>query len=89
MLAAIISAVTGLVRCYQRVASVPSSELLDRLYIKPMLTQSEGELVEPLQLGHKGADCIPGLLLKSEVAWVLDGLQARNTSRGTDVTFQK
>lgn len=54
-----------------------------------MLTQSEGELIEPLQLGHKGTDRVPGLLLKSEVTWVLDGLQARNTGRGTDVTYQK
>lgn len=54
-----------------------------------MLTQSEGELVEPLQFGHQGADCVPGLLLQSEVAWVLDGLWARNTGRSADVTFKK
>lgn len=40
------------------------------------LTQSQGELVEALQFGHKGADGVPGLLLQSEVARVLDGLQA-------------
>lgn len=40
------------------------------------LTQSQGELVEALQFGHKGADGVPGLLLQSEVAGVLDGLQA-------------
>lgn len=45
------------------------------------LTQSEGKLVEPLQLCHQGADCIPGFLLKSEVTGVLDGLQARRKSR--------
>lgn len=40
------------------------------------LTQSQGELVEALQFGHKGADGVPGLLLQSEVARVLDGLRA-------------
>lgn len=40
------------------------------------LTQPQGELVEALQLGHKGADGVPGLLLQSEVARVLDRLQA-------------
>lgn len=40
------------------------------------LTQSQGELVEALQFGHEGADGVPGLLLQSEVAGVLDGLQA-------------
>lgn len=43
------------------------------------LTQSQGELVEALQFGHQRADGVPGLLLKSEVARVLDGLQAANT----------
>lgn len=64
-------------------------QLLYRLYVIAILTQSEGKLVEALQFGHQGADCVPGLLLKSEVAWVLDGLRARNTGRSTDVTFQK
>lgn len=50
-----------------------------------MLTQSEGELVEALQFGHQGADCVPGLLLQSEVARVLDGLKASNT----DVSLQE
>lgn len=40
------------------------------------LTQSQGELVEALQLGHQGANGVPGLLLQSEVARVLDRLQA-------------
>lgn len=40
------------------------------------LTQSQGELVEALQLGHQGADGVPGLLLQSKVARVLDRLQA-------------
>lgn len=53
-----------------------------------MLTQSEGKLVEALQFGYQGADCIPGLLLQSEVAWVLDGLWATNAGRSTDVTLQ-
>lgn len=46
-----------------------------------LLTQSEGKLVEALQLGHQGADCVPGLLLQSEVAGVLDGLQAREDGK--------
>lgn len=44
-----------------------------------MLTQSEGKFVEALQFGHQGTDCVPGLLLKSEVAWILDGLWTKNT----------
>ena len=53
-----------------------------------MLTQSEGKLIEPLQFCHQGADGVPGLLLESEVAWVLDGLQAGNTGRTAGVTSQ-
>lgn len=48
-----------------------------RLCARAVLTQSEGELIKALQLGHQGADCVPGLLLESQVAWVLDRLQTR------------
>lgn len=48
-----------------------------RLRVRAVLTQSEGELIKALQLGHQGADCVPGLLLESQVAWVLDRLQTR------------
>lgn len=54
-----------------------------------MLTQSQGELVEAFQLGHKGADCVPGLLLQSQVSWVLDGLWAEDTGTSADVSLQK
>lgn len=52
-----------------------------RLCVRAVLTQSEGELIKALQLGHQGADCVPGLLLESQVAWVLDRLQMRRNSR--------
>lgn len=42
------------------------------------LTQSQGELIEAFQLGHQGADCVPGLLLQSQVTWVLYCLQEDN-----------
>lgn len=70
-------------------ASVSSFERLQGLYIKPMLTQSEGELVEPLQLGHKGTDRVPGLLLKGEVTWVLDGLQVGTQAEAQLLLSQK
>lgn len=64
-------------------------KLLYRLHVIAMLTQSEGKLIEPLQFCHQGADCVPGLLLKSQVAGVLDGLWAGDTGRTTDVPSQK
>lgn len=54
-----------------------------------MLTQSEGKLIEPLQFCHQGADCVPGLLLKSEVAGVLDGLWAGDTGREPQMFLHK
>lgn len=49
--------------------------------VRSVLTQAEGELVKALQLGHQGADCVPGLLLESQVARVLDRLQATEESQ--------
>lgn len=64
-------------------------KLLYRPYAIAVLTKSEGKLVEALQFGHQGADCVPGLLLKSEVAWVLDGLWAGNRCYFSKKDFQK
>lgn len=49
--------------------------------VRAALTQSEGELVKALQLGHQGADGVPGLLLEGQVARVLDRLQTREEAQ--------
>lgn len=76
LLAAIIPALTG-PPIWPPESVLHHLKLLYRLYVVAVLTQSEGKLVEALQFGHQGADCVPGLLLQSEVTWVLDGLRAR------------